>query len=101
MAERFLTFFRVLKDAQDQQRRAILKTLSPSQHTAILEAIYNVLKGTCDLSDKDKKKLFRYKTIIRKLVSKTTTRATQRRLLIKYQHLLPVLLKTAITYLEQ
>ncbi len=63
--EKHLTLYRVLVDTTDVQRVAILRTLTPSQLRAVLEAIYNVLRGACPVDDTLKKKLHRHKKVIR------------------------------------
>ena len=96
MVRKHLTLFELLVHSPDIQRQALLKTLTDTQSKAVAEAIYNVLKGTCHISDKDKKNLNRYKSVIRRLVSSELTQKQRHRLLIKYRHLLPSLLKPVI-----
>ena len=88
----YLPLFQLLVHSTDEQRAALLKTLTSLQLRAVLEAIYNVLRGTCPIKDKDKKKLERYKNVIRRLVSKELSRQQQQRLLSKYRHVLPLVL---------
>ncbi len=100
MVQKYLPLFQLLVETTANQRAAILNTLSTQQLRAILEAIYNVLKGTCPLNDKDKKLLYDYRTVIRRLVSKCLSRKQQQRLLNKYQDILPVLLKPVVELLK-
>lgn len=100
MVAKYLPLFQLLVETLSEQRSAILKTLSTQQLRAVLEAIYNVLKGTCPLNDKDKKLLYNYRTSIRRLVSKRLTRKQQRRLLKKYGDILPALLKPVVEFLR-
>ena len=100
MAQKHLPLFELLIQTTDNQRQAILKTLSATQLRAILEAIYNVLRGTCPIRDSDKKKLNRYSAVIRRLVSRELTSPQQQRILNKYRRLLPLLLKPVVRYVQ-
>jgi hypothetical protein len=100
MVKKHLPLFEFLVRADDKQIAAILKTLSEQQLKAVLEAVYNVSKGICPLPNKTKKQLFEYKNVIRRLVSKELNREQQRRLLKKHQHLLPLVLKPVIKFLN-
>ena len=97
--EKHLPLFRLLVDTTEAQRRAIVKTFSPSQLRAVLEAIYNVLKGTCPISDKVKTALFQRRRVIRRLVGKELTREQQRRQIVKHRDTLPLLLQPVIDFL--
>ena len=99
--EKHLALFRLLIDTTEAQRLAIVKTLDPSQMRAVLEAIYNVLRGTCPVSDKEKKALYQQRRIIRRLVSKELTRQQKHRLLVKHREVLPLLLKPVLNYLTE
>ena len=92
----YLPLFEILVSGTDEQRGALIRTLSELQLRAILEAVYNVLKGTCPIKGKDKKKLAKYKSVIRRLVSKDLTRLQQRRLLTKHRTLLPLVLSPVV-----
>lgn len=92
----YLPLFQLLVHSTVEQRAALMKTLTPLQLRAVLEAIYNVLKGTCPIRDKNKKKLERYKSIIRRLVSKELSRPQQQRLLYKHRNVLPLILTPVI-----
>lgn len=100
MVQKHLALFELLVQAADSQRAVIVKTLSEPQLKAVLEAIYNVIKGTCPIQKKDKKKLFPYKSVIRRLVSKELSQQQQKRLLKKHHRLLPLVLKPVIDYLK-
>jgi len=101
MTKKYLPLLEVLTGASVLQRKAILRTLTKQQLRAILEAVYNVLRGTCPLHPKDKKTLFEYRDIIRRMVSKKLSEKQQRLLVNKYQNILPLLLKPAIRALKQ
>ena len=88
--EKHLALFRLLVETTEAQRLAILKTSTPSQIRSLLEAIYNVLKGTCLISDKAKKKLYRQR------MSKDLTLQQRQRLLVRHPTVLPLLLKPVV-----
>ena len=99
--EKHLSLFRLLVDSTKSQRFAIIKTLHPRQIRAVLEAVYNVLRGTCPVSDKVKRKLFQHRQILRRLVSKGLSPQQKHRLLVKHRETLPLLLKPVVDYLSQ
>ena len=99
--EKHLPLFELLVQSSDEQRVAILKSLTGPQLRAVLEAIYNMLKGTCPIPDKDKKKLYQHRHIIRRLVSKDLNRQQQQRLLKKHRQLIPLFLKPVLTFLKK
>jgi hypothetical protein len=96
-----LPLLMLLVDASEAQAQAILKTLTPVQLRVILEAIYNVLRGTCPIGDKLKKNLYQRRGIIRRLVSKDLTRQQQQRMLVKHRQLLSLLLRPVIEFLTK
>ena len=100
MVSKHLSLFELLIHSTDTQRHALLKTLTDSKLKAVLEAIYNVLKGTCPINDKEKKKMSPFKGVIRRIVSDKITQKQQQRLLIKNRHLLPSLLKPVVEILQ-
>ena len=81
-----LSLLSLLVDSPDDQKAAIVKTLTSTQLRAVQEAIYNVLKENCPINDKLKKKLEQHKINIRRLVSKDLTRQQQQRLLVKHSN---------------
>ena len=95
-----LPLLSLLVDSPDDQKVAIVKTLTSTQLRAVQEAIYNVLKGNCSINDKLKRKLEHHKINIRRLVSKDLTRQQQRRLLAKHIAILPLILKSVIEFLS-
>lgn len=62
----------------------------------LMECIYSVLYGVISINPKTKKKLMKYKKVIRELTDKHTTRIRRRKLLLKYVFLLPILIKTVL-----
>lgn len=100
MVQKHLPLFELLVQSSDEQRAVLLQTLSESQLKAILEALYNVLKGTCPVRNRDKAKLLQYRGVIRLLVSKEIGRQQQQRLLKKHRNLLPIILTPVIKFLK-
>jgi hypothetical protein len=96
MVRKYLPLFELLVEASEDQRKAVLKTLSEPQMRAVIEAIYNVLGGVCPLNIKDKSTLYDYRTIIRRLVGKELTAKQRQRLLCKHRNILPLLLKPVL-----
>ena len=95
-----LPLFQLLAQSAEQQRAILLRSLSEGQLKAVLEATYNVLKGTCPVLNRDKNNLLQYRGIIRRLVSKELSPKQQRRLLTKHRDLLPIILNPVIRFLK-
>lgn len=94
-----LPLLEFLAEGTDVQQRVLVKTLTANQLKAVLEAIYNVLMGTCPLQNKHKKKLESQKSDIRHLVSKELSTEQKQQLLRKHSDLLPLLLKPVVAML--
>jgi hypothetical protein len=100
MIKKYLPLFQLLTEISEVQRLSILNTLTDQQVHAILEAIYNVLKGVCPMKYQDKKTLSEYKWIIRRLVSSELSTKQRKRMLKKYQAIIPILLKPVVKALS-
>jgi hypothetical protein len=100
MVQKYLPLFKLLLDSTDEQRAAIVQTLSAPQLKAVIEAIYNVLMGTCPISERDKNKLIGYKDVIYRLVSEGLDHKQKQRLLKKHRSLLPIVLNPVIQFLN-
>lgn len=98
--EKHLTLFRFLVDTTEAQPLAIVKLLDTGQIRGVLEAIYNVLRGTCPIRDKVKKSLYQKKKLTRRLVSKELS-CHQQCLLVKDREVFPLLLKPVVDYLSK
>ena len=73
LLERHIDFFKVVTKLTAKQRSAVFKQLTKEQIDIIAEMAVNVLGGTLELGDKDKYRLGRYKSIIRKLSRRGVT----------------------------
>ncbi|CAC5365859.1 unnamed protein product [Mytilus coruscus] len=91
---RHVNFLSLWISAEDEQRLAMIKAMNNEQFKILLECIYNILHGGVTLSPLYKKKLFEYKTVIRKITAEDTSRIQQTRLLLKYRsNLIPTVVK--------
>lgn len=66
--KKHLDYLKLLTSTHVKQRRQLINTISDEQLSVLSEAILNVLKGVCPLSNVNKNKLSKNKTILRKLV---------------------------------
>jgi len=73
LLERNIEFFKAVTKLTAKQRSAIFKQLTKEQIHIIAEMAVNVLGGTIELGDKDKYRLGRYKSVIRKLSRRGVT----------------------------
>jgi hypothetical protein len=82
---------RVLKSACPKLRKGITSNCDKGFVNDISECILNVLKGNIKLTDCNKRKLKKYKTVLRTLVDKSRDLSTKKRLIQKGGFLLPLL----------
>ena len=70
----------------------MLKTIEKTQLSAIVQIVFNVLMGNRELNQSDKNSLKKYKTVIRRFVSKTVSDTERKRLSLKYSlHIIKIL----------
>jgi hypothetical protein len=79
------TFLRaIVATTRAQDKINIIKGAKPRQLDALCEIILNVLRGTVPLSDSEKKKASKHKTVLRKLAKRCLKKLPRKRLFIKY-----------------
>ena len=77
-------FFNFLLTTNEKQQQLLLKTITKTQMSALIEIIYNALHGNLIISESDIKRVKRYKNDIRRLVAKGLSFKRRKELLIKY-----------------
>jgi hypothetical protein len=83
---------RVFKSACPKLRKGIISTCGKGLVKDISECVLNVLKGNTKLTDCSKRKLKKYKIVLRNLIDKRRPLSTKMRLIIqKGGFLLPLL----------
>lgn len=97
--ERQIHFLYVYTTASRQQQSALTKTMSKSQLYALLEVIFNVLKGTIDITRYDKRLLKRYKRVIRQVVDRGVSEDKKRTLLLKHSRIFRRIVQIALKYI--
>jgi hypothetical protein len=80
--ETFLRAVVTAKRAKDKV--ALIKGAKPKELDALCEIILNILQGTVPLSDNEKKKASKHKTVLRKLAKRCLKKLPRKRLFIKY-----------------
>ena len=93
-------FLYVLVSSSKQQRESLIKTVSKSQLQALLEVIFNTLKGTVTLTTKNKELLSRYKKVIRKVVDPHTSLRQRRALLYKFSSIFIYIVKIVLSQIN-
>lgn len=78
----------------------VLRILTKEQLRAIIEIIYNVVQGTCPVSEANKNILLKHKNLIRRLVVKRLTLSQRKRLLLKIRNILPIFFQAYIHYVS-
>jgi hypothetical protein len=74
---------RVLKSACPTLRKGIISNCDKGLVNDISECILNVLKGNIKLTDSNKRKLKKYKTVLRTIVDRSRPLSTKKRLIIQ------------------
>lgn len=77
-------YLRYLSVATCYQRRHLLQTATSEQLNVLYEIIFNVLQENIPLSDDDYSKLYRHKTVLRKLALKEIDPYTKKELISKH-----------------
>ena len=77
-------FILLLLSTNRKQQTALVKTITKSQLQAIVQIVYNVIHGFRSLPENNKKKLQRFKSVIRKFISKGYSLKKRSALLLKY-----------------
>lgn len=80
-------------------REALLKSCGEEEINCICECIFNVLKGKIPLEDKEKSKLKKHKTLLRKLISKGPSKSKKRIIVQKGGAFLPIILGAVLSSL--
>ena len=87
------SFLELLQSTTVKQRKALLQTSTDEQLRALNEVIVNFYRGTISVSDHYIKKLFPYKTAMRRIVTERMTKKEKRTLLSRKQAMLPWILR--------
>lgn len=88
---------RALQTANARQRKAIISTSPNHLIRSICEIADNLLKGNVVLNPVERKRLNKYKRLLRKIVDKNVPLTDKKRALIQQGGALPALLIPALT----
>ena len=86
-------FIGLLFSADKSQRHVLIQTISKRQLAALIEIVYNILHGYRSLSERDKKNLQKYQSVIRKFEHPRISATFRKQLLQKYFNIFYGLLK--------
>lgn len=87
-----LHFLRYLSVTTAHQRRQLLSGVTTEQINAIVEIAYNLLQGNIDLSETEYLSLCKFKSIIRKLVTRETA-AVKRQVIFQHSSAIQELIR--------
>jgi len=93
-------FLRLLQDSKENQRKALIESMTNSQLDALCQLISNIMQGNIPVTDGYIKKLKRHKNVIYPLVTRKVSRAKKRELLSQLLRLIPFILKPALPWLK-
>ena len=86
----------VLRSVKPHQRKAILLTSTDDLLLAICEIVDNVLRGTVKLNASQRKKLQRYKKVMREMASKSMSKKKKKNAVSQHGGFLPLILAPAL-----
>lgn len=86
-------FILFLLTTNRKQQKALLRTITKSQLQALVQIVYNIIHGFRSLPENDKKKLQRFRSVIRKFVSKRLSISKRTALLLKHLNQFILILK--------
>lgn len=90
----------LLSACHPKQRKAVLQTLTEQQLRSLCEVVLNVLKGTVELSHKEKQKLRKNKRVLYQLASKSVPSKKKKQILVQQGgNILPSILIPALQVL--
>lgn len=88
-----------LHTLKPKYQKALLKSCDEEEINCICECIHNVLKGKVPLEESAKKKLKKYKDLLRKLVRKSTNQIRKRLIIQRGGSFLPIILGSILASL--
>lgn len=86
-----------LHKLKPKYQKALLKSCDEEEINCICECIHNVLKGKVPLEEKEKKRLNKYKSILRKLVRKGANKVRKHIIIQKGGAFLPIILGSILS----
>lgn len=92
-----LQLLKALHTLKPKHRTALLKVCRDEEINCLCECIYNVLNGKVPLKDQDKSRLRKYKTILRKLISKGKNKSRKQIIVQKGGAFLPIILGSVLS----
>ena len=93
-------FLKFLFNTTEQQQKILMKHLTKSQMDVLVEVIYNAIMGNLTISDTDKRRLQRYRHVIRKVVSKGLSQKRRKSILLKHFKQIISLIKPCESWLR-
>lgn len=93
-------FLKFLFNTTEQQQKILMKHLTKSQMDVLVEVIYNAIMENLTIAATDKKRLNRYRHVIRKVVSKGLSQRWRKALLLKYFKQIISLIKPCESWLR-
>lgn len=88
-----------LHTLKPKYRTALLKSCDDEEINCICECIHNVLRGKVPIEEKNKKKLKKYKSVLRKLVRKGTNKLRKNIIIQRGGAFLPIILGSILSSL--
>lgn len=89
-------YLRLLRYTTKDQRIALIKTITPHQLKAVIEVFLNIYHMNVSASPACIKQLAKQKRFILRLIAKESSRDTRRKILIRLESLLPLIIKQVL-----
>lgn len=88
-----------LHKLKPKYRKALLKSCNKEEINCICECIHNVLQGKVPIEEKNKRKLKKYKSVLRELVRKGTDKVRKKIIIQTGGAFLPIILGSILSTL--
>ena len=87
-------FLRLFVTASNEQKKALVKTITTSQMRAVIQIVYNIIRGRRNLSESNKRKVRHYKSVILRFIEKGKPLQIRRSILLKDLPIFVLLVQT-------
>jgi len=93
-------FLKLLHRCPPNQRKALVQYITDEQMDALSQIAVNILQGNIPITEDYKKKLRRYRDVIRSIASKQVGRARKKQTLLRFHTVIPLLIRPTLPLLD-
>lgn len=94
-------FLKLLHMCPARQRKALIQYVTDEQLEVLFQIAFNILQRNVPMNDVHKKKMKRYRVVIRSLCNLRVSKARKRQSLLRFDSLIPYLIKPVLHLLDE